>query len=89
VRRLADYEAEEVFSTGFSSRIPKSITRKAHTRMRLLVAASTLQDVAVMGRIARWSKRPGRYGIPIAGKWFVTFSWEDGFGAFEVRLERC
>ena len=56
--------------------------------MHLLLAACDLQDVAVMGRIARWPKIPGRYGVHVERKWFITFAWEDVVGAIEIRLER-
>jgi hypothetical protein len=34
------------------------------------------------------AKRPDRYGLRIDSKWYVSFAWNDDFGAFAIRLER-
>jgi hypothetical protein len=56
--------------------------------MRLLVAARSLQDVAVINTITRWQNAPDRYGLHVHGKWYVDFIWYDGIGARQIRLVR-
>ncbi|MDQ6768866.1 MAG: hypothetical protein M3Z54_02635 [Gemmatimonadota bacterium] len=86
--RFADARAKNVYRTGVGAGVPARIARRAHWVLHLLLAAHGLQDVGVIGRIERWASRPGRYGINIDGKWFVTFAWDPPFGANAVRLER-
>ena len=88
VQRFSDPVAEEIYHTGFSPRLPKGIARKAYSRVRLLVAAKSLQDVGIMGPIARSSKDDGVYGVAINGKWFIWFKWEDLVGAYDIELGR-
>jgi hypothetical protein len=54
----------------------------------MLIAAHSWQDVGVIGRIAEWSNYPGRYGLRLDGKWFLTFAWHDLIGAVEIKPER-
>jgi hypothetical protein len=56
--------------------------------MRILDAAFSLQDVGVLGTITRWPNAPDRFGLPVDGKWYVTFTWSVDFGAWDIRLER-
>jgi len=88
MRRFANTQAEQAFGQGFVSGLPRRLGRDAHRIIRLLAAAHELQDVGIVGRLARWPNRPGRYGISVTGKWFVTFQWETLAGAVEIRLER-
>src|SRR5258708_22094879 len=88
MRRFLDPIAEEVYKTGFSAGLPKATARKAHTRIRLLVAARTLQDVGVMGPIGRSDSDQNLYGIEVDGKWLLGFRWEDLVGAHDITLYR-
>ena len=81
-------EAERVYWTGCSTRLPKHAAHKAHWRLHLLTAATGWSDVGVISRVARWRNRPGRYGIHVDEKWFITFAWESPIGAVEIKLER-
>lgn len=56
--------------------------------MQQLEAVFEIEDVAAIGRIARFNKTPDRYGIHVSGKWFVTFVWQPRKGAADIRLER-
>jgi hypothetical protein len=87
MKRFADNRSWEVFTNGFLTGVRKDLTRKARWYMHLLVAAESWQDVAVIGRVATWS-RIRRFGLQIDGKWFVTFEWEPYFGAKEIKFER-
>jgi plasmid maintenance system killer protein len=86
MRRFSDPVAEELYHQGFSDGLPKNISRKAYRRLCLLLAARSLQDVGVMGPIARSSKIEGVYGVQVEGKWFIWFKWGEQVGAFDIHL---
>lgn len=86
--RFEDDVTEEVFVTAFAQGIPDHVSQAAHEKLRLLVAASSLQDVSVVGKILRWRNMSCRYGIPVEGKWHLTFVWDEAFGARSIKLER-
>jgi hypothetical protein len=56
--------------------------------MRKLVAAHDLQDVGTICARIHVLTDLGRFGLHVEGKWFVTFEWEETFGARAVLLER-
>lgn len=86
--RISDPDAEQLYRTGYTSRLPKGARRTAYRRIHLLLAARELRDVTVLGQITRWSKDSNRYGIPITGKWYLDFNWEKNIGACQIRLKR-
>lgn len=86
--RFADKRTEAVYQTGFVNGVPKQVAHDAQWKISLLVAAFGLEDVRFIGRIARWAKEASRYGLHVDGKWYVTFNWNQGFGAEEIKLER-
>ncbi len=88
MHRFSGTRAEEAYRTGFISGLPKHIGRRAHWIIHQLLAAHTWQDVRVIGRIARWSNYPHRYGLLLDGKWWVTFAWDDLIGAVELKVGR-
>ena len=88
MNRFADPEVERIYLTGLSKRLPKGLARRAYRAIHVLVDAHELQDVRIVGPIRRLGSEPGRYAIPIDGKWHFTFNWEKSFGSFETRLER-
>jgi len=88
VNRFADPEAERIYLTGLSRRLPKGLARRAFRAVHVLVDARELQDVRVVGSIRLLRQDSDRYAIPIEKKWHFTFSWERLFGSFEIRLER-
>jgi len=81
-------KAREIYETRFCAEIPDHVTTAAHETMRVLIAARSLQDVGVLGSIFRWPNAPNRLGLAVHGKWHVTFSWIDEFGAHEISIER-
>jgi len=86
--RFLDQRSADVCATGLHTQIPKHITKAAREDMQLLMAACSLQDGSVIRLpIFRWFKL-GRYGFRVEGKWFVTFEWDDAFGARAILLER-
>lgn len=88
MRRFADDHTELVFNTGFSPRLSKHISRLAHQRLHLLIAAHAIPDLRVFRRTIQWSEPPDTYSIRLEQKWFITFRWEPPIGAVEIRLER-
>ena len=86
--RFADPSSEEVYKTGFTGRLPRGQCHKARWLLHLLLAAHDLQDVGVIGRIARWPGKRDRYGVHLHERWFITFTWESLLGATGIKLER-
>jgi hypothetical protein len=89
MKRFKSRNASDAYNTRFARGIPKHISIKAHETLRVLIAARSLQDVSVLGRIIRWRQTPERYGLELHGKWHVLFEWNESFGACEITLERC
>jgi plasmid maintenance system killer protein len=87
VNRFADAEAERLYLTGLSARLPRGILRRAYRAIHVLVDARELQDIRVVGKIDRL-KGGQRLIVCIAQKWHFTFDWERGIGSKEIRLER-
>ncbi|MER9318131.1 hypothetical protein NKI31_21925 [Mesorhizobium sp. M0659] len=88
MRRFKDPGTEEVSHSRFCEVFPEEIRTEAHETIRLLMAATSLQDVGVIGKISRWANYPGKFGLCIQRRWFVTFKWSDDFGAYEIGIER-
>ena len=88
MKRFDDERTREIYETRFSNGVPEHVSVAAHQIVHPLVAASSLQDVGVLGAIVRWRNVPKRYGLQVDGKWHVTFAWSDDYGAYAIRLER-
>jgi plasmid maintenance system killer protein len=90
MRLLSDTGVEEVYHLGTGMGLQKHIARRAQRIISLLLAARGWQDVGVVakGRIARWPNTPGKYGIPVEGKWYITFGWQPTIGAVGIGIER-
>jgi len=87
MKRFSDDKIAEIYETGFAKGVPQHVSVAAHEVARLLIAARSLQDVGVVGPIARWANLPGRYGLHVNGKYYVTFDWSSE-SAWELKLER-
>jgi plasmid maintenance system killer protein len=88
MKRFDDDKLVEIYETRFAADVPEHVSIAAHETAYPLVAARSLQDVGVLGPILRLRNTPDRYGLHIDGKWHLTFSWCDDFGAYNIRLER-
>jgi len=86
--RFEDETTQQIYLTRFASGVPQHVSVAAHEALRLLVAATSFQDVGVLGPVCRWRSLPGRYGVVIDDKWHVTFGWDETFGASALKLER-
>lgn len=88
MKRFLNKAVEEIYETRFAQGFTEQLSIAAHKLLRPLVAARSLHDVDVYGPIYDWVKLPGRLGIQVEGKWFLTFNWIEGEGPFEIQLER-
>jgi hypothetical protein len=88
MKRFKCRKAREAYETRFARGVPNHVSIRAHVIIGALLAAHSLQDVGVVGRIVRWRKSPEWYGIVVAGKWHVLFEWSEDFGAYEIALKR-
>jgi len=88
VLHFGNKRAEEAYNAGFVSGLAKHIGRKTHRMIHPLVAAHSWQDVGLIVKVATWPNYPYRYGLEVEGKWFLTFIWDAGVGAMEIKLER-
>jgi hypothetical protein len=88
VKLYSDETTQQICETRFARGIPPPISVAAHEKMRVLLAATCLQDVSVLGKIWRWKSLPGRYGLQVKAKWFITYQWIETVGARDLLLER-
>ncbi len=88
MKRFADERTELVYRTGFADDVPEHVAHQAGWYINLLLAAHEVHDIGVIGPIARWANSPGRLGIHVDAKWYVTFEWDLLAHAKEIRLER-
>ncbi|MTD93170.1 hypothetical protein GIW81_02340 [Hyphomicrobium sp. xq] len=84
--QFLDLRTEQVYLTRFHQKLTGKVCVAAHEVMHLLIAARSLQDVGVIGRIHRL--KVARFGLHAEGRWFVTFVWDDLSGAHSLLLER-
>ena len=79
---------EHVHRTGFSASVPKPVSRRGHWFIHLVLAAHDFADLGAVGEVVSWPNAPGRYGVHLHGRWYLTFFWEALVGAYELKLER-
>lgn len=88
MRRFADAKASRLYEAPYATSVAKNVGTRAHTIIRLLVAAHTWQDVGIIGVIKCWLNAPDRYGLHVHGKWHIMFAWSEDFGAYDICFER-
>lgn len=88
MNRFADETAAEIYQWRFAQGVEQHLSVATHKLLNRLVATTTMDDVDVYGPIYNWPNAPGRFGILVEGKWYLTFQWLEGQGAFEITLER-
>ena len=88
MKRFDDERIQGIYETRFCHGVPEHVSVAAHKLVHPLLAACSLQDVSVLGAIFRWSNSPERYGLLVEGKWYVSFAWNEDFGAVAIRIER-
>jgi toxin HigB-1 len=92
IQSFADDTAADLFrerNTRAARRIPRELWRSVQRKLRLIDAASRLDDLAVPAgnRFERLKgDQAGRHSIRVNDQYRVTFRWESGH-AFEVCVE--
>lgn len=81
IRTWADGEAEKLFALRRSRKLPADLQRIALRKLRMLDAATTLEDLTVppANRLEKLrGDRAGQWSIRINDQWRVCFVWRDG-----------
>ena len=92
IQSFADETAADLFrerNTRPARRIPRELWRGVQRKLRVIDAASRLDDLAVpAGNRLELLKgdQAGRHSIRVNNQYRVTFRWENGH-AYEVRVE--
>jgi toxin HigB-1 len=76
IKSFADREAQRLFTTGKSRRLPPDLVRRALRRLEYVDLASDLNDLTVppSNRLhALQGDREGQYSISISDQWRVCF----------------
>jgi hypothetical protein len=87
LQRIADSKLQEIYTWRFVQGIPDQVATRAHWLTRTLLAAIATRDVNLLGGMLEWPDTPER-GLHVHGKWCLIFTWIEGIGASEIRLER-
>ena len=88
IKTFNDKETEKIFHLTPSKKLPPSIQQRALRKLRMLNAASELQDLRVPpgNRLeALKGDREGHYSIRINSQWRICFEWYKG-DAFQVEI---
>ena len=89
IRTVLDRETQRILDGQSSRKLPPDIQQIARRKLRILDAASRLDDLRAPpgNRLeALQGDRKGTYSIRINDQWRITFAWSDG-GADGVRIE--
>jgi toxin HigB-1 len=92
IQSFADDTSADLFrerNTRPARRVPRELWRGVQRKLRLIDAASRLDDLAVpAGNRLELLKghQAGRHSIRINNQYRLTFRWENG-NAYEVRVE--
>lgn len=81
IRTWTDAEAEKVFSLERSRKLPSDIQRVALRKLRMLDAATSLEDLRLppANRLEKLhGNRKGQWSIRINDQWRICFAWRDG-----------
>ena len=88
IKSYANKETEQVGAGGFSSKLPRSIQRRAKMKLDRIKVAVTLGDLRVppSNRLERLSgDRKHQHSIRINQQWRVCFTWRAG-NAYDVEI---
>lgn len=88
IRSWADGEAEKLFSLQTSRKLPPDIQRVAFRKLRMLDAATTLEDLRIppANRLEKLVRdREGQWSIRINDQWRVCFTWREA-SAYDVEI---
>ena len=88
IRSFKSRETERLFQREVSRRLPSTIQTVALRKLRMLDAATILDDLRIppANRLEALSgNRKGQHSIRINGQWRVCFVWKDG-NAYDVEI---
>ena len=88
IRSFKSSETERLFQREVSRRLPSTIQTVALRKLRMLDAATILDDLRIppANRLEALSgNRKGQHSIRINGQWRVCFVWKDG-NAYDVEI---
>lgn len=88
IRSWNDKEAERLFALERPRRLPAGLHRTALRKLRMLDAATTLEDLRIppANRLEKLSgDRPGQWSIRINDQWRICFAWSEG-NAYDVEI---
>jgi len=84
IRSFADPETEKIFSEERSRCFPSDIHQRALAKLRLVDAASDVDDLR-MPPSNRLHLLRGKHALRINDQWRIVFRWKDG-GAEDVKI---
>jgi proteic killer suppression protein len=88
ILNFADKEAERIWMGERSRKLPTDVQNRAYTRLKMLDAAETLEDLRnpPCNRLHTLAgERAGQHSISINMQWSICFVWRDG-GADGVEI---
>lgn len=88
IKSFADKETERVFSGVISRRLPQNLQSVMRRKLRMLAAATKLDDLRIppANRLELLKgDRAGQYSIRVNQQWRVCFHWREG-GAEGVEI---
>lgn len=88
IRSFADREAERLFATGKTRKLPQSIIRRALTRLAYLNMAASPEDLRepLSNHLELLSgDRAGQWSVRINDQWRLCFRFVEGH-AFDVEI---
>ncbi|MCW8918617.1 MAG: type II toxin-antitoxin system RelE/ParE family toxin [Gammaproteobacteria bacterium] len=88
IRSFKSRETEQLFHREASRRLPANIQQVALRKLRMLDAATILDDLRIppANRLeALRGNRKGQHSIRINNQWRICFSWKDG-NAYDVEI---
>ncbi len=88
IKSFADKETRKLFEGGKSKAVPPDVRERAESKLAVLDAAASLEDLRVLpsSRLHKLSgDRQGQWSISINKQYRVCFAWEDG-DAYEVEV---
>lgn len=80
IRHFRDRDTRWIFERQRARRLPPEIHRTAERKLKMLHAATSLQDLWVppSNRLEKLKgDRAGQYSIRINGQWRLCFTWRD------------
>ncbi|HEV8660844.1 MAG TPA: type II toxin-antitoxin system RelE/ParE family toxin [Thermoanaerobaculia bacterium] len=88
IQSWADAESEKIFNLQRSRKLPSDIQRVALRKLRMLDAATTLEDLRIppANRLEKLSgDRAGQWSMRINDQWRLCFVWREG-NAYGVEI---